>query len=56
VAAVRANVEAAGGAVEQVELVGLVPAAELERCSAGFLDWAGLTADATIEARLAARS
>jgi glutamate formiminotransferase len=45
------------GSVTAVELVGLLPAAELDRCSAGFLAWSGLAADRTIEARLrAARS
>ena len=38
-----------------VELVGLVPAAEHERWSDGFRAWTGLTADVTIEARLADR-
>lgn len=43
-----------GSAVVAVELVGLLPAAELARCSAGFLAWAGLGPDHTIEARLRA--
>jgi glutamate formiminotransferase len=42
--------------VTKVEIVGLVPAAEFERCSDEFKAWAGLTADVTIEARLAART
>jgi glutamate formiminotransferase len=50
---VRDRAEAAGVAVGRVELVGLVPAAELARCSAEFLDWARLGPDLTIEARLA---
>jgi glutamate formiminotransferase len=50
---VRRRAEAAGARVTQVELVGLVPAAELARCSQPFLDWAGLGLDVTIESRLA---
>jgi glutamate formiminotransferase len=45
----------AGSAVTRVELVGLLPGAELERCSAEFRAWSGLAADRTVEARLAAR-
>lgn len=41
--------------VTRVEIVGLVQAAELERCSDEFLEWAALTPDLTIEGRLAAR-
>lgn len=52
--AVRDAVAAAGGRVERVELVGLLPADELARCSAEFLAWSGLGPDVTIEARLAA--
>ena len=52
--AVRDAVTDAGGRVREVELVGLVPAAELDRCSPAFLEWAALDADITIEARLAA--
>jgi glutamate formiminotransferase len=52
---VRRRVEAAGVAVTQVEVVGLVPAAELAACSQTFLDWAGLGPDITIESRLATR-
>lgn len=51
--AVRDRVEASGGQVTRVELVGLVPAAELERCSQEFRGWAGIGPDVTIEARLA---
>ena len=47
----RAAVER-GGDVTAVELVGLLPAAELERCSGEFLAWSGLSPDMTIEARL----
>jgi glutamate formiminotransferase len=39
--------------VTRVEIVGLVPAAELERCSTEFREWAGLGPDVTIEAHLA---
>jgi len=42
--------------VTKVEIVGLIPAAELERCSEEFRGWAALTPDQTIAARLAARS
>jgi glutamate formiminotransferase len=41
-----------GAAVAEVELVGLVPAAEVARSSTAFLAQAGIAADATIEARL----
>jgi len=39
--------------VTRVELVGLVPAAEYDRTSAEFREWAGIGPDQTIEARLA---
>ena len=39
-------------AVTRVEIVGLLPAAELDRCSAEFRAWAELSDDLTIEARL----
>jgi glutamate formiminotransferase len=52
--AVRREAERHGARVTAVELVGLLPAAELERCSPAFLDWSGLSADRTIEARLEA--
>jgi glutamate formiminotransferase len=51
--AVRDRVEEAGAAVAGVELVGLVPAAALHACSPAFLDWARLSEDRTIEARVA---
>jgi hypothetical protein len=38
-----------------VELVGLVPAAELARCDDDFRSWSGIGPDQTIEARLAAQ-
>ncbi|MGH9011980.1 MAG: glutamate formimidoyltransferase [Acidimicrobiia bacterium] len=50
--AVRRATAERGGEVTAVELVGLLPAAELERCSGEFLSWSGLSADRTIEARL----
>ena len=53
--AVRRAAERAGATVAAVELVGLVPAAEQARWSDAFREWSGLTADVTIEARLAAR-
>jgi glutamate formiminotransferase len=39
--------------IARVELVGLVPAAELARCDREFLDWSAISVDQTIEARLA---
>jgi glutamate formiminotransferase len=51
--AVRNDVEAAGAHVERVELVGLVPATALAACSAEFLEWSGISATETIEARVA---
>lgn len=53
--AVRLRAAEAGTEVARVELVGLVPVAELERCGDEFRAWAGLSASQTIEARLAAR-
>lgn len=38
--------------VAAVELVGLVPRAELDRCSDDFLAWSGIDADSTVEARI----
>jgi len=52
--AVRGEVEGHGRSVAAVELVGLLPAAELERCSGEFLRWSGLSPGRTIEARLRA--
>ena len=46
--------EAAGAEVADVELVGLVPQAELERCSDEFRSWSGISPDRTVESRLAA--
>ena len=53
-AGVRRAATAHGTDVTAVELVGLLPAAELERCSEEFLAWSGLSPDQTIEARLGA--
>jgi glutamate formiminotransferase len=39
--------------VARVELVGLLPRRELDRCSDDFLAWSGLDAEVTIEARIA---
>ena len=50
--AVRDEAERRGTAVAVVELVGLVPEAELARCSRAFLAWSGLSRASTIEARL----
>jgi glutamate formiminotransferase len=38
--------------ITRVELVGLVPAAELARCDREFLEWSAIRTDQTIEARL----
>jgi glutamate formiminotransferase len=52
--AVRREAHRQGRSITAVELVGLLPAAELERCSREFVDWSGLSPDQTIEARLRA--
>ncbi|HLM16431.1 MAG TPA: glutamate formiminotransferase [Acidimicrobiia bacterium] len=54
--AVDALARDAGTAVARVELVGLVPAAELARSDDEFRAWSGLGHDDTIEGRLAARA
>jgi glutamate formiminotransferase len=51
-AAVRRAAAGHGADVATVELVGLLPATELERCSAEFVAWSGLSPDQTIEVRL----
>lgn len=51
---VAAEARRRGTEAVAVELVGLLPAAELARCSPEFLAWAGLGLDHTIEARLRA--
>jgi hypothetical protein len=40
--------------VTRVELVGLLPAAELARCSDAFRAWTGLAERDTVEARVGA--
>jgi glutamate formiminotransferase len=50
--AVRREAGRYGREVAAVELVGLLPAAELERWSPAFLNWSALTAGRTIEAAL----
>lgn len=52
--AARDRVEALGGRVRRVELVGLVPAAALEDAGAEFLEWSRLSPTETIEQRCAA--
>jgi glutamate formiminotransferase len=52
VRAVRVDARKERTEVVAVELVGLVPRVELERCSDEFLEWSGLGAEVTIEARL----
>jgi glutamate formiminotransferase len=42
--------------ITKVEIVGLIPAAELERCSDEFREWADLGDDLAIESRLSAKS
>jgi glutamate formiminotransferase len=42
--------------ITKVEIVGLMPAAELDRCSREFRKWAGFDDDVTIEGRLAAKT
>jgi glutamate formiminotransferase len=54
--AVRRLAYEGGADVERVELVGLLPSAELDRCSPEFRNWSGIGPDHTIEARLAAPS
>lgn len=51
--AVRDQAEANGARVDRVELVGLVPSAALDACSAAFREWSGISANETIEARVA---
>lgn len=51
--AVRVAVEQRGAHVARVELVGLLPASALARCSERFRGWSGLSDAQTIEARVA---
>jgi glutamate formiminotransferase len=53
--AVRREARARGTDVAGVELVGLLPRAELARCSREFLEWTELGDGSTIEARLVQR-
>jgi glutamate formiminotransferase len=41
--------------VAEVELVGLLPGREMNRCSTRFLRWAGIDVDQTVETRIAQR-
>jgi glutamate formiminotransferase / 5-formyltetrahydrofolate cyclo-ligase len=50
---VRDELAALGARVARVELVGLVPGAALDACSAPFLEWSGISSRDTIEARAA---
>jgi glutamate formiminotransferase len=52
-AAVRDVVRARGADVASVELVGLLPRSELDRCSPEFRAWTGIDEASTIEARVA---
>jgi glutamate formiminotransferase len=49
---VRDLARRAGSDVAEVELVGLLPAAELDRCTERFLAWSGLDASSTVEGRI----
>lgn len=49
---VRELARKAGTDVARVELVGLLPRADLDRCSDDFLDWSGLDAECAVEARV----
>jgi len=42
----------AGTDIASVELVGLIPRRELDRCSDEFLEWSRVDATSTIEARI----
>jgi glutamate formiminotransferase len=53
---VRRLADREGFDITRVEVVGLIPAAEYERCSEEFLEWARISDDLTIEGRLAART
>ncbi len=49
---VRELAQRIGTDVAEIELVGLVPRRELDRCSDDFLVWSGIDATSTIEARI----
>jgi glutamate formiminotransferase / 5-formyltetrahydrofolate cyclo-ligase len=53
---VQAYAREEGIDIVHVELVGLMPASELERCGANFLRWSGLDSSCTIESRLRRRA
>jgi glutamate formiminotransferase len=53
--AVDARARDAGNRVARVELVGLLPAAELAQCDDEFREWSGIGPDDTIEVRVAQR-
>jgi len=53
---VRRLADREGFDITKVEIVGLVPSAEYERCSEEFREWADLDESVTIEGRLAART
>jgi glutamate formiminotransferase len=53
---VRRSADKEGFDVTKVEVVGLIPAAELARCSDEFKEWAELTSDLTVEGRLSVRT
>jgi glutamate formiminotransferase len=53
--AVDALAREAGSNVTRVELVGLLPAAELARCDPDFRAWSGIGPDHTVEGRLERR-
>jgi glutamate formiminotransferase len=49
---VRELAQRLGTDVASVELVGLIPRRELDRCTADFLEWSRIDATSTIEARI----
>lgn len=53
---VRDRARTLGAHAVRVELVGLLPEAELARCSEQFREWAGLDAGLTVEGRARARA
>jgi glutamate formiminotransferase len=55
VLAVRDRAIAEDTEVDEVELVGLLPGREMNRCSERFLRWAGIDVDQTVETRIAHR-
>ncbi len=53
---IRDRARTLGAHAIRVELVGLIPEAELARCSESFRTWSGLGPDQTIEGRARTRS